>query len=41
MTTQQAWGSTKSDPLMATFNAIALMATNPQSAISELNIFYV
>jgi phage terminase large subunit-like protein len=30
--TKQASGSAKIDPLMATFNAIAMMSTNPWSA---------
>lgn len=29
--TKQASGSAKIDPLMATFNAVALMTTNPQT----------
>ena len=32
--TKQASGSAKIDPLMAMFNAVALMATNPQRAPS-------
>jgi phage terminase large subunit-like protein len=32
VTKQQASGSAKIDPLMAEFNAIALMVTNPESA---------
>jgi phage terminase large subunit-like protein len=32
LVTKQASGSAKIDPLMAAFNAIALMATNPWSA---------
>jgi phage terminase large subunit-like protein len=32
LVTKQASGSAKIDPLMAAFNAIALMAMNPRSA---------
>jgi phage terminase large subunit-like protein len=35
MITEQASGSAKIDPLMAAFNAIAPMATNPWSAPAE------
>jgi phage terminase large subunit-like protein len=32
LVTKQAWGSAKIDPLMAAFDAIAPMTTNPRSA---------
>lgn len=37
--TKQAFGSAKIDPLMAAFNAIALMSTNPWS--SRLSTFVI
>ena len=36
LVTKQASGSAKIDPLMAAFNAIALMSTNPWSTRPEL-----
>jgi phage terminase large subunit-like protein len=38
---KQASGTAKFDPLIAAFNAIALMATNPESQVSEPTIFFV
>ena len=38
--TKSASGSAKIDPLMAAFNAIALMATNPEGA-GVPGIFFV
>ena len=38
--TKQASGSGKIDPLMAAFNAIALMATNPEGA-GVPSVFFV
>jgi len=35
--TKQASGSAKIDPLMATFNAVSLMALNPESTFSIYN----
>jgi phage terminase large subunit-like protein len=39
LVTKQASGSAKIDPLMAAFNAIALMVTNPQS--SQPSVFWI
>jgi phage terminase large subunit-like protein len=39
--TKQASGSAKFDPLMAAFNAIALMAMNPESSVGNLQILFV
>ena len=39
LVTKQASGSAKIDPLMAAFNAIALMVTKPQS--SQPSVFWI
>jgi phage terminase large subunit-like protein len=39
--TNQASESAKIDPPMAGFNAIALMATNPASALTDSEVFLV
>lgn len=39
--TKQASGSAKIDPLMATFSAVSLMATNPESRKKDYNIYFV
>jgi hypothetical protein len=39
LVTKQASGSAKIDPLMAAFNAIALMATNPMAQFSHPGYF--
>jgi phage terminase large subunit-like protein len=35
---EQAFGSVRIDPLMAEFNAIALMSTNPRSARPNVQV---
>jgi hypothetical protein len=40
ITTRQASGSAKIDPLMTAFNAIALMATNRASALTDSEAFF-
>jgi len=39
--TKQASGSAKIDPLMALFNAVSLMATNPPAATKKFQMFFV
>lgn len=39
--TKQESGIGKIDPLIATFNAVALMTTNPESSQKEYNVFFV
>jgi phage terminase large subunit-like protein len=39
LVTKQASGSAKIDPLMAAFNAIALMVTKPQ--LSQPSVFWI
>lgn len=41
MITKQKSGSAKIDPLMAMFNAVTLMAFNPESPVKEYNMFFV
>lgn len=40
MITKQASGTAKIDPLIATFNAAALMSMNPESATKSYNVYF-
>ncbi|MCV2600539.1 terminase large subunit, partial [Enterobacter hormaechei] len=39
--TKQASGKGKIDPLMATFNAVTLMALNPEPVKKDYQVFFV
>lgn len=41
MISKQESGTAKIDPLIATFNAIALMSLNPEQAEKEYNVFFI
>ena len=41
MISKQESGTAKIDPLIATFNAVALMSLNPEQAEKEYNVFFI
>jgi len=41
MISKQESGVGKIDPLIATFNAVALMSMNPEPVQKEYNVFFV